>query len=77
VLLTRGPKGSVSTSMRGAASSPEIGILRVSQLVLGVDGGRVRLEITGDAALRLWGFVSVTHNETQRVTLIAPQPSGP
>lgn len=35
----------------------------------------LRLEIDGaGVSLRLWGFVSVTHNETQRVTLITPQP---
>lgn len=36
---------------------------------------RIRLEIEGaGVSLRLWSFVSVTHNETQRVTLITPQP---
>jgi hypothetical protein len=29
------------------------------------------------ASKRIWGFVSVTHNETQRVTLVTPQPIYP
>lgn len=37
--------------------------------------GRVHLEITPVVpSQRIWGFVSVTHNETQHVTLISPQP---
>jgi hypothetical protein len=36
---------------------------------------RTRLEITSeDPAKKLWAFVSITHNETQRVTLVTPQP---
>jgi hypothetical protein len=37
--------------------------------------GRVHLEIAPVVpSRRIWGFVSVTHNETQHVTLISPQP---
>lgn len=37
---------------------------------------RYHLDIsTVDPGARLWGFVSITHNETQRVTLVTPQPS--
>ena len=42
---------------------------------IAVSAHKVRFEIAGSGvSLRLWGFVSVTHNETQRVTLITPQP---
>lgn len=37
--------------------------------------GRVHLEIAPVVpSRRIWGFVTVTHNETQHVTLISPQP---
>ncbi|HUP64909.1 MAG TPA: hypothetical protein VM557_06495 [Thermoanaerobaculia bacterium] len=41
---------------------------------LGSFRGRVRFEITpvGNAT-RLWGFMSITHNETQHVTVVTPQ----
>ncbi|HUF18906.1 MAG TPA: hypothetical protein VMS12_12755 [Thermoanaerobaculia bacterium] len=34
---------------------------------------RLRIAITGGPELRLWGFVSATHNSTQHVTVLAPQ----
>ena len=35
---------------------------------------RIRIEVTPlTSGLRLWAFVSVTNNETQHVTVVAPQ----
>jgi hypothetical protein len=39
---------------------------------------RARIEVAPiDPASRIWAFISVTHNETQRVTLVTPQPLEP
>jgi hypothetical protein len=45
------------------------------ELFPGLSGaGNVRLEITLDSPdQRLWAFVSVTNNVTQRVTIVTPQ----
>jgi hypothetical protein len=53
----------------------EIGLFDLFPELATVD--RARLEATPlHPESRMWAFVSVTHNETQRVTLITPQPSG-
>lgn len=39
---------------------------------------RLRIDIADSDAIRpIWGFVSITNNETQEITLVTPQPSGP
>jgi len=35
--------------------------------------GNLRIEVTSTISVKLWGFVSVTNNDTQQVTLITPQ----
>jgi hypothetical protein len=38
---------------------------------------RVRIDIADSDAIRpIWGFVSITNNQTQEITLVTPQPSG-
>ena len=38
---------------------------------------RLRIDISDSDAVRLiWGFVSITNNQTQEITLVTPQPSG-
>lgn len=45
---------------------------------LGAEGeGFVHIEVVAlQPSRQIWGFVSVTHNETQHVTLVTPQPLG-
>ena len=39
-----------------------------------INAGRVRIEIEGlDGLKEYWAFVSVTHNETQHVTVVSPE----
>jgi len=38
---------------------------------------RLRIDIADSDAIRpIWGFVSITNNQTQEITLVTPQPSG-
>ncbi|MHB0971569.1 MAG: hypothetical protein ACYC7A_02920 [Thermoanaerobaculia bacterium] len=37
----------------------------------------VRIELTAQAGIRYWAYVSVTNNETQHITLITPEKLGP
>jgi hypothetical protein len=38
---------------------------------------RLRIDIADSDAIRpVWGFVSITNNQTQEITLVTPQPSG-
>jgi len=59
------------------ADNPFPGFLEVSRLdtiasVAGYD--RVRVDVTPLDASRIWAFASITNNETQHVTIIAPSP---
>lgn len=69
--LTR--HGTSFCSRRAGLERPgTVEILRLEDLVPGYRG-KVTVLITPDGVAPLWGFVSVTHNETQFVTLITPQ----
>jgi hypothetical protein len=38
---------------------------------------RLRIDVADSDAIRpIWGFVSITNNQTQEITLVTPQPSG-
>lgn len=52
---------------------PSIAQIDLSALIPAAKYSRVRVQIaTEDASLRLWGFVSITNNETSHVTVITP-----
>src|SRR5260370_32300719 len=65
-------KGHGCPTLRSSRRGPSrAGVTSTLPELQGVD--RVRIEITpATDGLRLWAFVSVTNNETQHVTVIAP-----
>ncbi len=67
----------LAVERRGAGSAFDFGYAELSDFLLIPqlqDVNRVRLEVRpATAGLRLWGFVSVTNNETQHVTVVTPQ----
>ena len=57
------------------SNQPGFGAVDLASVLAGVAGqGPHRVTITADrSSRRLWAFVTVTNNETQRVTVISPQ----
>jgi hypothetical protein len=48
----------------------DLGLWSVAEIA---DGSRLRIEVLPETAgAKLWGMVSVTNNDTQHVTIIAP-----
>lgn len=66
--------GEHTLALPAGQSSTSPGYAQLPLWLLGEvpDGSRLRVEVTPVNGGRVWGFVSVTNNQTQHVTVIAP-----
>ena len=63
-----------ASSASAAPYCPAYAEVALSQNPALVSAGRIRIEIVpGDPSQQYWGFVSVTNNTTQEVSVISPQ----
>jgi hypothetical protein len=79
-LLATVPVALTSPDLRTEAASlfPTAAQLSLDSIIAPLRShARLRIDIADSDAIRpIWGFVSITNNQTQEITLVTPQPSG-